>query len=232
LNNNNPVKTNKPFDWTSLNLSEEIKDLILETIKNSDGLHGKVYPIILIDPTQNPMKAIGQTNALNTTISDGFTAAAKTTVAGISPVGTVGSGNNGIVSNSVLLVGNVSLNTLETVRTPTIFKSIQCNTAAATAIWTPAAGKKFRIMGGIITTSGWLAAAAETIVTLLDQAGAIGLAFNFVLPAAATALSACIPFDLKPNGYLSAAANNVLNATLSGNLTGGHVMVSVWGTEE
>jgi hypothetical protein len=118
------------------------------------------------------------------------------------------------------------------VRTPTVFKSVQCNTAAATAVWTPAAGKKFRLMGGVITTSGWLAAAAETIVTLLDQAGAITLAFNFVLPAAATALSACIPFDLKPNGYLSAAANNVLNATLSGNLTGGHIMVSVWGTEE
>jgi hypothetical protein len=62
-----------------------------------------------------------------------------------------------------------------------------------TTVWTPTSGKKFRIMGGMISVSA--------------------TPYNF---------------DLQ-NGILSAAANNVLKATLSvaGSITG-----TIWGVEE
>lgn len=99
-------------------------------------------------------------------------------------------------------------------RTPNIFKAHVATAIATEAtVWTPAAGKKFRLMGGVITS-----AAAGDIVFRDNTAGTT----IAVIPVLA---GAPITFDFQ-NGILSAAANNVLTAdgpalaTLSGTLFG------------
>lgn len=103
-------------------------------------------------------------------------------------------------------------------RTPFVFKDINAVAIGAIAtIWTPGAGKKFRLMGGNLSVS------AAISILLEDNAGA---AFIFRIPK--LLVDTPYNFDLG-NGFLSAAANNVLKATGSGaaNLTG-----TVYGTEE
>lgn len=119
-------------------------------------------------------------------------------------------------------------------RTPTIFKSGTGLTAASGAAWTPTAGKKFRLLGGLLTLSKDAAAAGTTFMTLQDAAGTYPLVSQIsggalVAPGRVTVC----PFTIVGNGYLSAAANNVLNWGLSGAaLTTGAFAFVVWGTEE
>jgi hypothetical protein len=84
-------------------------------------------------------------------------------------------------------------------------------------VWTPASGKKFRLMGGSISVS------AAGSILFEDNTGG-----NTVFRTPKLAADTPYNFDL-PGGKLSATANNVLKATLSttGNLTG-----TLWGTEE
>lgn len=91
-------------------------------------------------------------------------------------------------------------------------------TGTASTVWTPAAGKKFRLMGVQISTS----AAAQ--VHLRDGAG--GTRFHSQRTGGADTKD----FNFG-NGYLSAAANNVLEIL---NSTGSSVdvWVTAWGTEE
>lgn len=107
-------------------------------------------------------------------------------------------------------------------RTPFVFKVAQANAVAnntPTAIWTPAAGKKFRLMGFALSIS----ASSTGRVTLLDGATVIWQSFM----GANTTLS---PSGLG-NGILSAAANNVLNyAGQTGAAT--DFAGVAWGTEE
>ena len=86
-----------------------------------------------------------------------------------------------------------------------------------TSVWTPASGKKFRLMGGCISLS------AAGNVLFEDNAAA---AFIFRTPK----LLADTPynFDLG-NGYLSAAVNNILKATAS---AAGAITGTLYGTEE
>lgn len=173
-----------------------------------------VMPSALVDPTVSPMAFFGLSNPMACALRAGSGTSLS------SPM------------NSTQIVYSFGIG-FEWVRTPNIFKSVGANTAAATAVWTPAAGKKFRLMGGVITSaSAALAAAALTTLTLLDSAAAITLAFDIWVPITPLNTTPCIAFDLKPNGYLSAVANNVLNATLTANLLSGQIRVTVWGTEE
>lgn len=101
-------------------------------------------------------------------------------------------------------------------RTPTVFKSFDLAAATAeTTLWTPAAGKKFRLMGMIIT--------AGAATTLLFKDGTAGTNI-FRVGAGATP----VPIDIG-NGILSALANNNLTVTRSVSAT---LMGTVWGTEE
>lgn len=133
----------------------------------------------------------------------------------------------------------------EKARTPTKFNGIQTQSVTGTStIWTPAAGKKFRLMGWKIIVSGnaTLAVAAEAIGAIQDNATPIYTPtnfnqFGFFVPAAA---GTGVLWDsgwviLPGNGYLSSAANNPLTVGIggpAGNLTAGHVYVFVAGTEE
>lgn len=106
----------------------------------------------------------------------------------------------------------------EKLRTPIVFKSFDLVTATAeTTLWTPAAGKKFRLMGLILTTSA--------VTTLKFRDGTGGTIVFQIGSGANVPLNPC---DMG-NGILSALANNLLTVTRS--ITA--VLVgTVWGTEE
>lgn len=122
------------------------------------------------------------------------------------PLATFPYGFNGATWNKVR-IGNVSKD-IATVALGSI-----------TTVWTPATGKKFRLMGGTLSSSGAISILFE------DNAGGATI---FRTPK----LLVDTPYTFEVNGgqgFLSAAANNVLKATSSGaaNVTG-----TIWGTEE
>lgn len=122
-------------------------------------------------------------------------------------------------------------------RTPNVFKTAVATAAGNTAVWTPAAGKKFRLMGYqiLVTENASLAVAGLEEITLNDSGTALGMGQSLYVPnAAATVLaggfnSTAIQLG---NGALSAAANNVLQVNLGTALATGECRVNAWGTEE
>jgi hypothetical protein len=122
------------------------------------------------------------------------------------PLATFPYGFNGATWNKVR-IGNISKD-IATVALGSI-----------TTVWTPGTGKKFRLMGGTLSSS------AAISILFEDNAGGATL---FRTPK----LLVDTPYTFEVNGgqgVLSAAANNVLKATSSGaaNVTG-----TIWGTEE
>lgn len=126
----------------------------------------------------------------------------------------------------------------ENYRTPNTFKSGTA-TSGTLALWTPAAGKRFRLMGYAISVGQNASAAsggANFAIAFNDQAASIGIVPAFYLPptAVTTVPGQCpaIVVNLAGNGYLSAAVNNVLNIVPNATLSTGLLSVMVWGTEE
>ncbi len=102
-------------------------------------------------------------------------------------------------------------------RTPTVFKQVALAAGTAeTTIWTPTAGKKFRLLGLLLT------AGAGTLLTFRDNTAGTLIFYTY---AAANA-PLLIPAGALGNGLLSGAANRVLtvtrgtSATLDGMLFG------------
>lgn len=122
-------------------------------------------------------------------------------------------------------------------RLPNVVKSAVATASGNTALWTPAASKKFRLMRVLIMVSGNAVQAAAGVLTIQLQDSATGMPVAvspFVPAAAGTVMGADFVsgwIDLG-NGILSAAANNVLNINLSAALTGGTVRAIAVGTEE
>lgn len=130
--------------------------------------------------------------------------------------------------------------TFDRLRTPNVFKGNTFTAAGNNALWTPAAGKKFRLMKFRMVYLGNSAQAAAGALTALFYDGAAQIAGTAIgessfVPAAALntsgALFASQWVDLG-NGILSSAANNVLNVNLSTAFTAGGLVVQVAGTEE
>jgi hypothetical protein len=119
-------------------------------------------------------------------------------------------------------------------RFPNIFKTSHSTSLADNTVWTPTTGKKFRLMGGVITIAGTLAAAGILLGALQDGIdGTEIFAFAAEQPSAvATGETVVIPFNFGPLGFLSATANNVLNLDLGTAMATGEVTMNVWGTEE
>lgn len=122
-------------------------------------------------------------------------------------------------------------------RTPTVFRQAAISAVNTTALWTPGAGNKFRLLKYriIVNASAIMAAATDLTISLLDAA--LGIAQVYVVRIPAAALASGVNFDsqwvdLGKFGILSAAANNVLNGNLSAALTGGTINIMVAGTEE
>ncbi len=159
-----------------------------------------------------PMNQLG---AIYTTLTDGV---------GITSVIKVQISGDAISNNATnqLYVQSVNMGyngtSWDRVRVPSVFKpqnAVAVN--AETTIWTPAAGKKFRLIGV------WLAASVAGNVLLRDNTAGPVIA---VVPSGAGGSGVYV--DLR-NGILSAAVNNVLTATgpAASTLSG-----IVFGTEE
>lgn len=110
--------------------------------------------------------------------------------------------------------------TWDRLRTPSVFKVVALGAGTTeTTIWTPAAGKRFRLQGFVLT------AGAASTLTFKDNTGGTtifaargGLDVPIVLGAAQIG-----------NGILSGAINRVLTVTRGTSATLDGV---VWGTEE
>ncbi len=107
--------------------------------------------------------------------------------------------------------------TWDRLRTPTVFKVVALSAATAeTTIWTPTTGKKFRLMGFVLTPG-----AASTLTFKDNTAGS-------TIFAARGTTDQAISLDLG-NGILSGAINRVLTVTRGTSATLDGV---VWGVEE
>lgn len=132
-----------------------------------------------------------------------------------------------LVLNKNLLFNRLTA-TWDAARTPATFKLASASAINDTALWTPAGGKKFRIMGFTWTLPNTATTAAGTVITLRDSAADI---FN-VITIGTTTAGQTASVVLPGNGYLSALVDNVLNIHLSAALTVGVIAFSVYGTEE
>lgn len=138
--------------------------------------------------------------------------------------------NDGLNAGSALLgVSNFNTGfagaTWDRVRVGKVYKYIEylnLANATATTVWTPAAGKKFRLMGVQVGTSS----GSNALVHLRDGAAGSGSPFYTVR----TGQTDTKDFSFG-NGYISSASNNVLEIY---NNTGAtcSVWVTAWGTEE
>ena len=120
---------------------------------------------------------------------------------------------------------------------PNVFKTVTTVAAGATAIWTPAAGKKFTLMGYSLDVTGdaTLTTAGHLEVTFLDGSTPIGVGESLYVPA--VALNAFGGFQtpwmaLGNTGYESLTAGNVLSINLSAALTAGELRVVAIGIEQ
>jgi hypothetical protein len=118
------------------------------------------------------------------------------------------------------------------VRIANVYHSVLATAAGNTTVWTPPAGEKFRLMGFTISVAGTLAATGVELIQLTDSNGGTVISqhqatVTITTPTGDTQIGA----DLG-QGYLSAAANNVLAVNLSSAMLTGGVAVNVWGTEE
>lgn len=156
-------------------------------------------------------------------------------LATIQASGSNGAGNFAVTPYLVTAPGNPA--TLSQQRTPNIFKTVQATASGNTALWTPTAGKKFRLMRFMVQITGNAIAAVAGVLTVSfqDSTTAIGIAMDGFIPTSAATPATedfISPWVDLGNGFLSAAANNVLNVNLSFALTGGNVRITVAGTEE
>jgi hypothetical protein len=105
-------------------------------------------------------------------------------------------------------------------RQPAVFMSFSALSIASEAdVWVPATGKKFRLLGFVITQN-----TAAGDIALKD-----GTAGTTILTVPATPIGQPLPFSLGGIGILSAAANNHLTATGVATET---ISGFVYGTEE
>lgn len=215
---------------SAANYSEAVKELDIPNQRDEAGSNivpaSAVFPV---DPNQNPI-----VNRMPVAVVSGNLGAATPAFIAY-PVRsqTLNNGTPALATFAAMYLWNEGLALTEILRTPATFNHALCTTVAATAIWTPAAGKKFRLMGYVICPDAGLAAAGIQLITFLDQAAAITIAHQTYLPIAAS-ITHQVPIvvNLPGNGYLSSAANNVLNVTLTSACTAGAISVFVYGTEE
>lgn len=125
----------------------------------------------------------------------------------------------------------------ERLRTANVFKTVTATASGDTAVWTPAAGKKFRLLGYTIEVTGEAATAggARIEIVLRDNTTAIGCGSSVYVPnAGGTVMGAEYNSGQRTigNGKLSAVADQILNVNLSAALSAGVVRVNAWGTEE
>jgi len=118
--------------------------------------------------------------------------------------------------------------TWDRVRIANTFKTLSATASGNTAVWTPGAGSKFRLMGFEITVVGTLSAAGIQVIELLDGATVIK---NFLAYVGTTGAAAQVFAEDMGQGYLSTTAANVLNINLGTAMSTGAVTINAWGTQ-
>lgn len=123
------------------------------------------------------------------------------------------------------------------VRTPSVFKTVSATAVGSTALWTPTVGKRFRLMGFIVTLTAnvSLAAGGVETIALLDGTVDLNLTFSAFVPTAAVTTGEggfTSGWIVLGNGALSGAGSNVLNVSLGTALATGACRVTCCGTEE
>lgn len=111
---------------------------------------------------------------------------------------------------------------------PDVFHTGIVSASGPTAVWTPATGQRFILMGYTISVAGSITGGGELEISLVDNATTFAN-YNCTLGATETGDSH-MAADYG-NGYTSLLVDNVLNINLSAALATGHVMINVWGTE-
>lgn len=113
-------------------------------------------------------------------------------------------------------------------RMATIFKTVAFSGAGNTAIYTPPAGNKWRLLGFVIRLSAnsTTAAAGVLNVSLNDNGVAMGIQFDIFLPATGAAVAGAV-YDtgwipLGDFGILAAAVATPINVNLSAALSAGN----------
>lgn len=118
------------------------------------------------------------------------------------------------------------------VRGATVFRSAVATAAGNTAVWTPTAGTRFRLMAWRLSVAGTLAAAGTQVLQLRDGATTViaraGANVAQTLPSGDTQIGE----DYGAFGQLSSTIDNVLNLNLGTAMATGAVYIDVWGTEE
>lgn len=115
------------------------------------------------------------------------------------------------------------------IRVANIFRTVVADTAGDTTIWTPAAGRRFRLMGYAISVAGTVASLGVQTIALSDSSDTFA---NHLAAVGATVLGdSQLGADLG-QGALSQTADDPLVITLGTTMTAGGVAVNVWGTEE
>jgi hypothetical protein len=224
------ASTNQPF--IILTQGAQAVRIIVSTAMTGTGTITPYISLLYANPYQNVM--IGATNGQifdiigATTLTDTQVSGSATTAAGV--------GNILSVAQFAQTIGAASGGSWAGIRTPTTFHTVQATASGNTAVWTPTTGKKFRLMRLMVQITGnaTITSGAVLTVSFQDSTTATNIAIDSYIPA--SALTAADDFvspwiDLG-NGYLSAAANNVLNVNLSSALAAGNARIFVCGTEE
>jgi hypothetical protein len=123
----------------------------------------------------------------------------------------------------------------ERLRTPNIFKTLSFTVSSN--IWTPAAGKKARLLAYLleVSSNAIVAVAGQQDLQLNDGGVTTAHTHTIFAPGAAGPVGApllAILVILGQNGLLSTTANNSFAIALTAAFTGGFARCSMWGTEE
>lgn len=206
---------------------------------NTDGLF--IAPITGVAPTHPGELLISQ--------PDGSAAFADPLVQGLYAEGDSVVSPPAFVAPTTIqpvLTGVSASDTLFALRTSDTFKTFQSQggTPGQQGIWTPASGKKFRVMKVWISVSGNAETASGGLLTISLTDGmagnVVGAVFDVWIPPATPTLAGGVfagaIFDSgwadMGNGYLSTGANQVLFLNTSLQLSSGFVRINVFGTEE
>ena len=188
----------------------------------------------LFDPPTGKM--FGSTNPLKISVVDPGSPSAMASVGY--------TGNDNVQQDGLQVISSITLyNALSTlnekIRTPTWFAHLATAAAGPTSFLAAVAGKKHRILGGVIICAGAAAAAGAETLTILDAAADTGLDFTFYMPTAANLalgvganFGTVVTLPTLLNGYLCAAVNTAINVTLSTAMTVGNMNITLWGTDE
>jgi len=206
-----PVVINVPLAWNQMQLSQAVK-----SIRFTKDENGNIWgtPTVIMDTTGGTARPMTEVS------TDG-----------------IGAANGGLNTNARNYLYNPSLAIpgWDMQRTPTIFKTVQITAVADNVVWTPATGKRFRLLGYNISWNLGTIAAAAGLETITFKDGAAGTAFStHAVQISNASAYGYGSFDVNypGNGFLSGLADRVLAVALDRAITAGGFWINVWGTEE